>query len=98
MTERGAGPDRRAVDRTPAPRVLGRARVSASFPRTRTAPLSRGRWYPAIEQPPDVLTPPLAGYVWIDDGTRPRSVWAAFLELELQNFPADQVPGSASRA
>jgi hypothetical protein len=41
-----------------------------------------GRWYPLIEQPADLQTPPREGYVWIDLDGRPRSIWAAFLEIE----------------
>jgi hypothetical protein len=41
-----------------------------------------GRWYPLIEQPADVLAAARHGYVWIDLDGRPRSVPAAFLEIE----------------
>lgn len=44
--------------------------------------LAPGVWYDLIEQPADLLTPPLEGYVWIALDGRPRSVWSAFLELE----------------
>jgi hypothetical protein len=37
-----------------------------------------------IEAPADLLLPPLDGYVWLDLRGRPRHVWAAFLEIELE--------------
>ena len=76
------GPERRGVDRTPPPtRVIGRARVRPEHCRHALS-LAPGVWYPLIEQPADMLTAPLKGYVWIDLDGRPRSVWAAFLELD----------------
>jgi hypothetical protein len=76
------GPERRRADRgPPPPRVVGRARVRPEHARHALS-LMPGRWYPLIEQPADLLTPPLEGYVWIDLDGRPRSIWAAFLEIE----------------
>lgn len=79
------GPERRRFDRSPptALRVLGHARLRPEHARHAIS-LERERWYDVVEQPADVLTPPLAGYVWIDLNGRPQSVWAAFLEIELR--------------
>jgi len=84
LGERWTGPERRRRDRTPAspPQVLGRARVRSEHLRHAVA-LAPGEWYPVIEPPADILTPPLEGYVWIDLDGRPRHVWAAHLEVEL---------------
>ena len=81
--QRYGGLERRARDRIPPPppRVIGRARVRPEHARHALS-LAPGRWYPLIEQPADVLTAPLKGYVWIDLDGRPRSIWAAFLEIE----------------
>jgi hypothetical protein len=76
--------DRRRVDRTPPlpPRVIGRARVLPEHA-PHALSLAPGVWYPLIKQPANVLTPPLQGDVWIDLDGRPRSVWSAFLQVEL---------------
>jgi hypothetical protein len=66
------------------PRVIGRARVRPEHARHALS-LAPGRWYPLIEQPADILTSPLDRYAWIDLDGRPRSVWAAFLEIEALN-------------
>ena len=80
---RYSGPERRSVDRTPPPpQVIGRARVRPEHCRHALS-LAPGVWYPLIAQPADVLTPPLQGYVWIHLDGRPRSVWSAFLQVEL---------------
>jgi hypothetical protein len=63
--------------------VIGRARVRPEHA-GHALSLAPGQWYPLIEQPADVLAAPLEGYVWIDLDGRPRSVWAAFLELDAQ--------------
>jgi hypothetical protein len=78
------GPERRNVDRlAPAPvKVIGRARVRPEHAR-HVLSLAPGRWYPLIEQPVGGLLPTAAGYAWIDLDGRPRSVWSAFLEVEL---------------
>src|SRR5215210_2398176 len=89
------GPERREVGR-PAPaaaKVIGRARVRPEHARHAVS-LAPGRWYPVIEQPADVLTPPLDGYVWIDLDGRPRSVWAAFLEQDSPVSPKSKPPRS----
>ena len=76
------GVERRQHSRTPAaPKVVGRARVRPEHARHALS-LAPSRWYQVTEQPSDILTPPLEGYVWIDLDGRPRSVWAAFLEVE----------------
>ena len=75
------GPERRRFDRSPPPRVLGRARVRPEHCRHALS-LAPGTWYALIEQPADVLTQPLEGSVWIDLDGRPQNVWAAFLEIE----------------
>jgi hypothetical protein len=80
------GPERRRFDRTPppAPRVIGRARIGEGFPRTVTAPLPRGQWFPVVDRNPATIPEtPLAGHVWIDSGGHLILVWAAFLEVEL---------------
>jgi hypothetical protein len=86
------GPERRRFDRAPPapPRAIGRARVRREHARHALS-LAPGRWYPLIEQPADVLMPPLDGYVWIDLDGRPRSVSAAFLEQETP-MPAKSKP------
>jgi hypothetical protein len=63
--------------------VIGRARVRPVHA-LRSLGLERDRWYPVIEQPADVLTPPLAGYVWLDVHGLARSVSGAFLELAVE--------------
>ena len=77
------GPERRRAHRRPpsAPRVIGRARIRPEHHHHAPA-LTPDQWYPLIEQPAEMLTPRLEGYVWIDVGGRPRSIWSAFLELE----------------
>jgi hypothetical protein len=81
--QRYLGPDRRRVDRAPTPRrVIGRARVAATFPKTKVAPFERGVWFPVVERNPDVSQPPLEGYVWVALGRRLQLVWSAWLELE----------------
>jgi hypothetical protein len=77
------GPERRRSDRSPppAPRVLGRARVRPEHCRHALS-LAPGTWYALIEQPADLSTQPLEGYVWIDLDGRPQSIWAVFLEIE----------------
>jgi hypothetical protein len=74
----------------PAPaKVIGRARVRPEHARHALS-LAPNRWYQVIEQPPDVLTNPLDGYVWIDLDGWPRSMWAAFLELDEQDPKAEE--------
>lgn len=78
-----AGPERRARTRTPplTPQGVGRARVHPAEIH-RPLGIDPTRWYPVIEQPADVLSAPLPGYVWLDDGGHYRHVRRAFLELE----------------
>ncbi len=82
MSSDWAGPERRRFPRTPPPppRVIGRARLRPEY--SRMAGLSAGTWYAVLERPPSVLTPPLAGYCWIDLGGQPRHVRTAWLEIE----------------
>jgi hypothetical protein len=79
------GLERRAADRQlTGARVIGRARVAASFPRTRVPPFERDCWMPVLDRNPDVTLPPLDGYVWVDVRGLPRTIWAAFLEIEIE--------------
>lgn len=77
-------PERRLIDRTrpPTPRVIGRARVSATYPHIRTAPVPRGRWFPVVDGNPAVHHPALQGYIWIDVYGRLQHVRAAHFEIE----------------
>jgi len=81
--QRWSGPERRQCERTAfaLPRVLGRARVRSEHARHAVA-LDPRTWYPVTEPPADMLTRSLEGYVWIALD-RPRHVWAAHLEVEL---------------
>jgi hypothetical protein len=67
------------------PQVIGRARVAASFPHTKTVPLPGGRWFPMVERNPEALRRlPLDGYVWVDIDGQLRHIIAAFLEIEVE--------------
>jgi hypothetical protein len=61
------------------PKLIGWARVHPAHLR-RPLGLDANRWYPVIERPPDILSAPLPGYVWLDDQGRYRQVWPGFLE------------------
>jgi CheY-like chemotaxis protein len=77
--------------RTPGagPRVIGRARVASG---NRLLGLPRDRWLPIVARNPDAPHPEaLKGYVWLDVDGRLRHVWAAYLELEYDPVPVDQI-------
>ena len=38
-------------------------------------------WYTVLEGNPEVTTPPLQGWMWIELQGKPRNVWAAHFEV-----------------
>jgi hypothetical protein len=41
-------------------------------------------WYPVLEGNPEMTTPPLPGWMWIELQERPRKVWAAHFEVRAE--------------
>lgn len=76
----GPGHSRRDGSPEAHAELIGWARVHPAHVRVRLG-IDPNRWYPVVEQPAAILSPPLKGYVWLDDGGRYRYVRAAFLEI-----------------
>jgi hypothetical protein len=78
-----AGLECRQVDRTPPPppRVIGRARILAGQA-WHSPGMDPKTWYPVLKSNPEVTTPPLPGWMWIELHGKPRNVWAAHFEMK----------------
>lgn len=78
------GPERRARDRTPPPRIIGEARVRPGHAR-RELGLDSRAWYLVLERNPEALEPVAQpGYLWIDVQGHRRHVWARHFHIRTE--------------
>jgi hypothetical protein len=75
------------------PQVIGRARILPGQA-WHSPGIDPETWYSVLDGNPEVSTPALEGYMWIEHGGRRRHVWAAHFELRTDS----QEPRSLTEA